>query len=76
MNWEYVLFPHCGTNVVHSDTTGVLDNGAPWTDFRDENEFGHARESRGFVFCGERKVAIACFNIEASGLPCDIRTVG
>lgn len=67
----FVLFVQRCADVAERDPLGVLDDGAPWRDLRDDNELFYPRESRRFVLLCERQVAVPGIGIVSARLSCE-----
>jgi hypothetical protein len=67
---RHILFPNRLAYVIQGHSLGVLDNRAPWAQFRDNNQFRNAWQCCWLVLSGERQISITGFCIEPSRQTC------
>jgi len=61
-----ILFPYRAADVAHGDASIVVNDRTPWAEFGYYDEVRDTRQRGGFVFGGERDIAIPSFAVETS----------
>lgn len=60
------LLPYRPADVAHGDTSIIMNDRAPWTEFGDNDEVRDTRQCGGFIFGSEGDIAVSGFVVEST----------